>query len=282
MHMHASMCTQLLVQFKFLLPSLRARSINLVSLIKAFKAQSYENILYISVLGMSLAVGSIYLPCHLVSLLKSRGTATFGFLEIFNKGQANNVFLCSAFPRVALPRVSCRGNYTAPFSAFRWMSLLQHLSPSWQIALFPWPRSISGPRGARRGSRPAARPWAEAAPRGSDQKAAKKEPVWVLSRTSELPVTSCWVCLMPLPCPGLASLFALQCCSRCPPYTSSHQGGGSVPCASLSAQAFGNRWSLKQQRRQATTPFCWNIPFFFAFCVVFFCFGFGFFACYLV
>lgn len=41
---------------------------------------------------MSLAVGSIYLLCHLVFLLKSLGTATFGFLEIFNKGQANNVF----------------------------------------------------------------------------------------------------------------------------------------------------------------------------------------------
>lgn len=109
MHVHAFMCTQLLVQFKFFLLSLGARSINLVCLIKAFKAQSYENILYITVLGMLLAVGSIYLPCHLVSLLKSQGTATFGFLEIFNNGQANNVFLYQSFPSLALPRGVLQG-----------------------------------------------------------------------------------------------------------------------------------------------------------------------------
>lgn len=81
MHIHASVCTYLLVQFKFLLPSLRARSINLVSLIKAFKAQSYENILSISMLGMSLAVGSIYLPCHLVSCWSLRGPQHLVFLK---------------------------------------------------------------------------------------------------------------------------------------------------------------------------------------------------------
>lgn len=169
MHVHAFMCTQLLVQFKFFLLSLGARSINLVCLIKAFKAQSYENILYITVLGMLLAVGSIYLPCHLVSLLKSQGTATFGFLEIFNNGQANNVFLYQSFPSLALPRAYCRGNYTTLLPAFWWTLLLQHLSPSWQIALLPWPQTISGPRGARRdhkrlltpGHRHPKRDWAE-------------------------------------------------------------------------------------------------------------------------
>lgn len=167
MHIQASMCTQLLVQFKFLLPSLRARSINLVSLIKAFKAQSYENILCVSAWGMSLAVGSIYLLCHLVSLLKSLGTATFGFLEIFNKGQANNVFRYWAFPSLALPRVSCRDNYPAPLPEFQWSLLLQHLSLSWQITLFPWLTTISGPTGDRRGwqlapgQRQSERGWAE-------------------------------------------------------------------------------------------------------------------------
>lgn len=53
---------------------------------------------------MSLAVGSIYLPCHLVSLLKSLGTATFGFLEIFNNVPANNIFSYWAFPSLALLR----------------------------------------------------------------------------------------------------------------------------------------------------------------------------------
>lgn len=152
MHLPAFTCTQLLVQFKFLLLFLRARSINLVCLIKALKAQSYENILYITVLGMLLAVGSIYLPCHLVSLLKSQGTATFGFLEIFNEGQANNIFFYQSFPSLSLPRAFCRGNYTTPLPEFWWTLLLQHLSPSWQITLFPWPQTISGPRGARRGS----------------------------------------------------------------------------------------------------------------------------------
>lgn len=128
----------------FLLPSLRARSINLVSLIKAFKAQSYENILYISVSGMSLAVRSIYLPCHFVSLLKSLGTVTFGFLENFNKRQANNVFLDQAFPSLVLLRVSCRNDYTVSLPEFWWTLLLQHLSSSWQIALFLWPQTISG------------------------------------------------------------------------------------------------------------------------------------------
>lgn len=161
MHIQASTCTQLLVQFKFLLPSLRARRVNLVSLIKAFKAQSYKNILCVSVWGMSLAVGSIYLPWHLVSLLKSLRTATLGFLKIFNKGQANNMFRYWAFPSLALLRVSCRDNYPAPLLEFQWSLLLQHLSLSWQITLFPWLRTISGPKGARRGWQLAARPWAE-------------------------------------------------------------------------------------------------------------------------
>lgn len=81
MHIYASVCTHLLVHFKFPLPSFRARSINLVSLIKAFKAQSYENILSISTLGMSLAVGSIYLPCHLVSCWSLRGPQHLVFLK---------------------------------------------------------------------------------------------------------------------------------------------------------------------------------------------------------
>lgn len=84
----------------------------------------------------------------------------------------------------------------------------------------------------------------------------------------------------PLPCLGLASLLALQCCTPCPPYTSSHQGGGPFPCPSLSAWAFVNGWSLKHQQCLATTPLCWNIHFFSAFCgvccfvLVLICFGF--------
>lgn len=91
-------------------PHLKTRNINLVSLIKTFKAESYDNILCIFKLDMSLAVGDIYLPCHLVSLLMPLGTPTFGFPEIFNKGQANNVFLNYTFPSLTLVRVSCRDN----------------------------------------------------------------------------------------------------------------------------------------------------------------------------
>lgn len=217
MHIQASMCTQLLVQFKFRLPSLRARSINLVSLIKAFKAQSYKNIVYVSAWGMSLAVGSIYLPCHLAFLLKSPGTATFGFLEIFNKGQANNAFQYQAFSSLALLRVSCRDNYPAPLPEFQWSLLLQHLSLSWQIRLFPWLRSINGPRGARRGQQLAARPWAETVWEGVSRRRSEGAHLgtvlylWAASYAG-------------LPVPDTP---ALPCfCLSCPPCTFSHEGGG--------------------------------------------------------
>lgn len=46
---------------------------------------------------------------------------------------------------------------------------------------------------------------------------------------------------------------------------------GPFPRASVSAQAFGNRWSLKDQQCLETMPFHQNIPFFIAFWVGFFC-----------